>query len=218
MRELDFDLLRERLSPNAIRVLSISIEESRRRNHNFLCDEHILLALCTHEPELIDCSLCGNSIKLTDLTAQTKDSLDKTKPRVGRSLKITPELQRTLRIAWDSIQEKNQRHIETFDLLKALHQNGKSVVWQKIRESGSPEEKIHQNLEKYAKLYFEREHERSEDEVNLAERRLTAALSSVDKPREHKTHYTPPSMFIRFGSFILILTIIGFFVLSIVRC
>jgi ATP-dependent Clp protease ATP-binding subunit ClpA len=218
MRELDFDLLREKLSPNAIRVLSISIEESRHRNHNFLCDEHILLALCKDEPELIDCSLCNTSIKLTDLTAQTKESLDKTQPRVGRSLKMTPELQRTLRLAWDSIQQKNQRHIETFDLLKALHQNGKSDVWKKIRESGSPEEQIHQNLEKYAKLYFEKEHERSEEDMKIAERRLNAALRNVDERREHKTHFTPPSTFIRFGSLILILTIVGFFVLSIIRC
>jgi ATP-dependent Clp protease ATP-binding subunit ClpA len=220
MRELDFDLLRERLSPNAIRVVSISIEESRRRNHNFLSDEHILLALCKHEPELIDCSLCCDSIKLADLTAETKDSLDKMKPHVGRSLRMTPELQRILRIAWDNIQDKNRRHIETFDLLKALHQNGTSDVWQKIRQLASSEENIDDRLERYAKLYFEKEQERTnlDKEIELAEWQLNSELDNFVERVKHPTKQSQPSTFVWFGSFTLICAVIGMFVLAIIKC
>jgi ATP-dependent Clp protease ATP-binding subunit ClpA len=87
MRELDFDFFRERLSPEAMQILSASIEESRQRNHNFLSEDHILLALCKKERKLLQDTVCRNALRIEDLTEETQTLLDSTKPYVGRSLR-----------------------------------------------------------------------------------------------------------------------------------
>lgn len=155
MRELDFDFLRERLSPEAMRIFSASIEESRLRNHNFLSEDHILLAICKKERKLLQDTVCKHALKLEDFTAETKTLLDSTKPYVGRSFKMTPELKRTLRTAWEGVAETEPRRIETFDLLDAIQKNGTAAAWGIVQKIGLPSDEFHQNLDEYKRYYFE---------------------------------------------------------------
>ena len=155
MRELDLDFLQERLSPEAMQVFSASIEESRLRNHNFLNEDHVLLAICKKERKLLQDTVCKHALKIEDLTAETKTLLDSMKPYVGRSFKMTPELKRTLRTAWEGFAEPEQRRIETFDLLDAIHKNGTAAAWGIIQKTGLPSNEFHQNLDEYKRYYFE---------------------------------------------------------------
>ncbi len=155
MRELDFDFLRERLSPEAMQIISASIEESRRRNHNFLSEDHVLLALCKKDRKLLQDTVCRNSLKIEDLTAETKILLDSTRPYVGRSFRMTPELKRTLRTAWGNVAETEHRRIETFDLLDAIERNGTSAAWEIIKKTGLPSPEFHDHLKEYKRNYLE---------------------------------------------------------------
>lgn len=71
MRELDFDFLREKLSPKAMQILSASIEESRRRNHNFLSEDHVFLSPCKNDRKLLQDTACRTALKIEDLIAET---------------------------------------------------------------------------------------------------------------------------------------------------
>jgi ATP-dependent Clp protease ATP-binding subunit ClpA len=153
VRELDFDFLRERLSPEAMQIFSASIEESRQRNHNFLSEDHILMAICRKERKLLQDTICRNTLKIEDFTAETKTLLDSTKPYVGRSFKMTTELKKTLRTAWDDISETANKQIETFDLLNAIEKNGTATAWSIVRTAGLPSDEFHKNLDEYKNYY-----------------------------------------------------------------
>src|SRR5262245_14881013 len=138
-----------------MQILSASIEESRQRNHNFLSEDHILLAICRKERKLLQDTVCRHALNIEDFTAKTKTLLDSTKPYVGRSFKMTPELKKTLRTAWEDVSETENKKIETFDLLDAIQKNGTAGAWGIVRKTGLPSDEFHQNLDEYKHYYFE---------------------------------------------------------------
>ncbi|MCI0441874.1 hypothetical protein L0152_01500 [bacterium] len=200
MRELDFDFLRERLSPEAMQILSASIEESRQRNHNFLSEDHILLALCKKERKLLQDTICRHALKIEDFTAETQTLLDSTKPYVGRSFKMTPELKRTLRTAWKGVSETEQRVIETFDLLDAIQKNGTAAAWGFIQETGLPSDEFHKSLDEYKRYYFENKKWNVPEDLNFEPPRHKI------KPQSHKTKQ---SRLLVYGSILILFILIA---------
>jgi ATP-dependent Clp protease ATP-binding subunit ClpA len=199
MRELDFDFFRERLSPEAMQILSASIEESRQRNHNFLSEDHILLAICKKERKLLQDTVCRNALRIEDLTEETQTLLDSTKPYVGRSLRITPELKRTLRTAWEGVSETEQRAIETFDLLDAIHKNGTAAAWGFIQKTGLPSEEFHHSLDEYKRYYFENKKWNVPEDLNFEPPR------DKIKPQSNKTKH---SRLVVYGSILILFVLI----------
>lgn len=200
MRELDFDFLRERLSPDAMQIFSASIEESRQRNHNFLSEDHILLAICRKERKLLQDTVCRHALKIEDFTAETKTLLDSTKPYVGRSFKMTPELNKTLRTAWENVSETGNKKIETFDLLDAIQKNGTAAAWRIVRKSGLPSDEFHHNLDEYKHYYFENK------KWNVPE------YLTFDPPEEReikpRTYEIKQSRFVFYGSILILIALV----------
>jgi ATP-dependent Clp protease ATP-binding subunit ClpA len=209
VRELDFDFLRDRLSPDAMQIFSASIEESRQRNHNFLSEDHILLAICRKERKLLQDTVCRHALKIEDFTAETKTLLDSTKPYVGRSFKMTPELKKTLQIAWQDVSETENKKIEIFDLLDAIQKNGTAAAWRIVRKTGLPPDEFHHNLDEYKQYYFEnKKYNVSEDlTFNPPEKREL-------KTRPYEIKY---SRFLFYGSILILLALIFFLSVLVVK-
>ena len=183
-----------------MQILSASIEESRCRNHNFLSEDHILLAICKKDRRLLQDTVCKHALKVEDFTAETRTLLDSTKPYVGRSFRMTPELKRTLRTAWEDVSETEQRPIETFDLLDAIQKNGTAAAWGFIQKTGLPYDEFHQNLDEYKRYYFENKRWNVPEDLNF-------------EPPRHKTkpqsHTTKHSRLLVYGSILILLVLIA---------
>lgn len=190
-----------------MQIFSASIEESRQRNHNFLSEDHILLAICKKNRKLLEDTVCRKALKIEDFTAETKTLLDSAKPRVGRSFKITPELKRTLRTAWEDLSETEKKKIETFDLLDAIQKNGTSAAWQIVRKTGLPSDEFHQNLNEYKRYYFENK------KWTVAE---YAEIADDPSPKITKQRYIHKTNFIVYGSALILFALVILIVLLMV--
>lgn len=194
-----------------MQIFSASIEESRQRNHNFLSEDHILLAICKKNRKLLEDTVCRKTLKIEDFTAETKTLLDSTKPYVGRSFKMTPELKRTLRTAWEDLSETAKKKIETFDLLDAIQKNGTAAAWQIVRKTGIPSDEFHHNLDEYKRYYFENK------KSNVPEY-LTFKVPDEQSRNQEITErrYIHKTKFIVYGSALILLAFIILIVLLMV--
>lgn len=195
-----------------MQIFSASIEESRQRNHNFLSEDHILLAICKKNRKLLEDTVCRKTLKIEDFTAETKTLLDSTKPYVGRSFKMTPELKRTLRTAWEDLSETEKKKIETFDLLDAIQKNGTSAAWQIVRKTGIPSDEFHHNLDEYKRYYFENKKWNVPEYLTF---KLPADQSSP-KAEISEQRYIHKTKFIVYGSALILLAFIILIVLLMV--
>jgi hypothetical protein len=128
---------------------------------------------------------------------------------------MTPELQRTMRIAWENTQQQNRHHMESFDLLEALQKTGTSAVWQKIREEGFSDEQIHLNLKNYEKAYFLNKQTKVRKKEFPATKSLKTAHDLEGGSNSMRASMSPA---LKLFSLLLILGILTFFILAIVRC
>jgi ATP-dependent Clp protease ATP-binding subunit ClpA len=206
VRELDFDFLRERLSPGAMQIFSASIQESRQRNHNFLSEDHVLMAICRKERKLLQDTICRNALRIEDFIAETKTLLDSTKPYVGRSLKMTPELKKTLRTAWEEVSDTANKQIETFDLLDAIQKNGTAAAWGMVRKAGLTADEFYKNLDEY------RNYCRENKKWNIPEY-LTFDPPDERVPKIREYPYIHKTKFIVYGSLLILLTLVTLIVL-----
>ena len=100
MRELDFGDYNDKLSKSGREVLALAIEESRRRDQNYLAAEHLFLALVKIEKRLFEDIVRDMRLSADDIIKDISQHLDLSKQYVGKGLKITFSMKSIFRLAW----------------------------------------------------------------------------------------------------------------------
>jgi ATP-dependent Clp protease ATP-binding subunit ClpA len=122
---------------------------------------------------------------------------------------MTPELKKTLQTAWQDVSEKENKKIETFDLLDAIQKNGTSAAWGIVRKTGLPSEEFHHNLNEYKKYYFENKKWNVPQDLTF------------DVPKERKikprTHGIKQSKFVFYGSILILLALLSFLCVFLIK-
>jgi ATP-dependent Clp protease ATP-binding subunit ClpA len=148
-------------------------------------------------------------LKIENFTAETKTLLDSTKPYVGRSFKMTPELKKTLQTAWQDVSETENKNIETFDLLDAIQKNGTAAAWGIVRKTGLPSDEFHHNLDEYKHYYFENK------KYNVPENlRFDPPEEPEIRPRTYEIKH---NRFVFYGSILILLALLFFLCFMVVK-
>ncbi|PWT93947.1 MAG: hypothetical protein C5B54_00995 [Acidobacteria bacterium] len=142
MRELDFGDYNDKLSKSGREVLALAIEESRRRDQNYLAAEHLFLALAKIERKLFED--LSRDLRLTpdDIIKDISQHLDLSKQYVGKGLKITFSMKSIFRLAWINTFQCGRSKIESFDLLCAIFQEGNNIPVEIFRLYGIEPEHV----------------------------------------------------------------------------
>ncbi len=142
MRELDFGDYNDKLSKSGREVLALAIEESRRRDQNYLAAEHLFLALVKIERKLFDEMVRDMRLSPDDIIKDISQHLDLSKQYVGKGLKITFSMKSIFRLAWINTFQCGRSKIESFDLLCAIFQEGNNIPVEIFRLYGIEPEHV----------------------------------------------------------------------------
>jgi ATP-dependent Clp protease ATP-binding subunit ClpA len=142
MRELDFGDYNDKLSKSGREVLAVAIEESRRREQNYLAAEHLFLALVKIERKLFEDMARDLRLTPDDVIKDISQHLDLSKQYVGKGLKITFSMKSIFRLAWINTFQCGRSKIESYDLLCAIFQEGNNIPVEIFRLYGIEPEHV----------------------------------------------------------------------------
>lgn len=133
---IDLSNYKDYLSDKAHRVLVSAIEESQKRQHNYLGVEHIFLAITEVDNRLFaeiadKLNLCPRKV-----VSSLQEYLNVSKQFLSGGMKVPPSTKTIFKLAWDSAINSGRRVIETTDLLKAIFQEGHNIPVRILRGMG----------------------------------------------------------------------------------
>lgn len=139
---IDFGDYNDKLSKSGREVLALAIEESRRRDQNYLAAEHLFLALVKVERKLFEEMVRDLRLTPEDIIKDISQHLDLSKQYVGKGLKITFSMKSIFRLAWINTFQCGRSKIESFDLLCAIFQEGNNIPVEIFRLYGIEPEHV----------------------------------------------------------------------------
>jgi ATP-dependent Clp protease ATP-binding subunit ClpA len=151
VRESDFGDYNDKLAKSGRDVLAIAIEESRRRNQNYLAAEHLFLGSVKIEQEMFQQSMRKLGLEPNEIVKDVRDHLDLSRHYLGKGLKITFSMKSIFRLAWINSFQTGRDKIEAYDLLLAIFQEGNNIPVEVLRLGGIEPEKVVCSLDAYFK-------------------------------------------------------------------
>jgi len=124
---IDLSNYREYLSERASEILSLAIDESKKRQHYYLGTEHVFLAFIQIEKDFFH-AIMGDLRLEPDLIVRfLEEHLTVSKQYLGVGLKIPPSTKNAFKQAWEAAQHAGRKVIEPVDLLTAIFQDTEGV-------------------------------------------------------------------------------------------
>lgn len=142
---IDFTSLREKLTERAQRIVTIAVEESRRRNHYYLGLEHLFISFIEVERELFEETIRNVGLDPNVVKYAVLQTLKPSKHYVGRSIKIPADTIKFFEFALEHSRYAGRDKIDAIDLFIAFFQVQKSIPMKILASYGVvPSEIIHE--------------------------------------------------------------------------
>src|SRR5436190_948782 len=134
----DFDDFQQRFSESGRKVLNRAMEESRRRDHNFIGPEHIFAALGEIERPLFNEVMQSLNIDPVTVMQAVDSQLTVAKQYVGSKLKLLDETKSIFNAAWARAKQRRRETIESIDLFVAMFQDRSNFPVEVMQKLGAP--------------------------------------------------------------------------------
>ena len=169
----NLDYYEDKLSGSGYRVLTISIEESKRRKHYYLGLEHVFYALTLVDEDLLNEIFIELKIDKRKVVKLLNDFMMSSEQYIGEGMKISLQTRNLFKSAYDYAQSSGRNLIESTDFLMVMFQEPNSTpnrvfkslgvdsvviadkIFQKMREKRNRSD---ENRRKYDLPYTLRQH------------------------------------------------------------
>lgn len=136
----DLGAYKDKFSDSGKRILEHAMNESRRRDQNYVSVEHILEALASEEPDLFDSTMQDLSVDPTMVKVALEQRLDGVPQHLGKGFKIAPETTDIFKRSMDRARAQGRKTIDATDIFSVLSRDERSVFNDVLRGMGvSPE-------------------------------------------------------------------------------
>ena len=123
------------------------MQESRRRDQNYIAVEHILNALVSEESELFNGTMRDLSLDPRSVKVLIEKRLENTRfQNVNKGIRIAPETIDLFKRAMERARAQGRKTIESTDLFMALSQDDKSIFISVLRNLGADPEAVIENV------------------------------------------------------------------------
>jgi len=140
----DLEAYKDRFSESGRRVLESALNESRRRDQNYIAVEHILHALANEEPELFNETMRDLSIDPRTVKLQLEKRLEHSRSHTGRGYKIAPETTELFRRSMERARSQGRRVIDSTDMFYVLTNDESSLLNDILSNLGVPAHEVAQ--------------------------------------------------------------------------
>jgi ATP-dependent Clp protease ATP-binding subunit ClpA len=132
----EFEISQSKIGPSGQRILDRAWEESKRRDHPFLMNEHIFLALAQSEWDLFTEILQDAGLNPNAIVRELEDYLHVTPAYSGRALRASPATNLMLKLALHHASRVGRQAIEAPDLFVAIFADTQGIPVSIVRQHG----------------------------------------------------------------------------------
>ncbi len=162
----DIDAYKDKFSESGQRVLEVALDESRKRDQNYVATEHILHALANEETELFNQTMRDLAVDPRSVKLLIEKRLEAGRQHTGKGFRIAPETTELFKKAMDRARSQGRRVIEASDIFYVLSNDERSLLNDVLQNLGVPAEELAQTARTRIRK-IEKEEERSRKKYEL---------------------------------------------------
>ena len=132
----DIDISQHKLAESARRVVDRAIDESRRRNHAELTNEHVFLAFAQVEWDTFTQVMRDLDLNPHEIIAALEDHLKVAPAVANRDLRVAPPTKLLFKLAFHHASRAGRQSIDAVDLFSAVCEESQGVPVSILRRHG----------------------------------------------------------------------------------
>src|SRR5687768_11751980 len=132
----DFDIAPSKIGESAQRVVDRAVEESRRRDHVELTNEHVFLAFAQVEWDTFAQVMTELGLNPHEILHELEEHLDSRRRVTGRDLRVAPSTKLVFKLAFHQASRAGRQTIESSDLFSAIFEESQGIPVSIIRHYG----------------------------------------------------------------------------------
>lgn len=140
----DIDAYKDKFSESGRRVLETALNESKRRDQNYVSVEHILHALAIEEGELFNSTMRDLSVDPRSVKLLIEKRLEHGRQHTGKGFRIAPETTELFKRSMDRARSQGRRVIDASDIFYVLSNDERSILNEVLQNLGVPSEEVAQ--------------------------------------------------------------------------
>ena len=162
----DIDAYKDKFSESGRRVLETALDESKRRDQNFVAIEHILHAVASEEDDLFTSTMRDLAVDPRSVKLLIEKRMDSGRQHTGKGFRIAPETTELFKRAMDRARSQGRRVIDGSDIFYVLSNDERSILNDVLQNLGVPAEEVAQTARTRIRKR-EKEEERSRQKYEL---------------------------------------------------
>jgi len=162
----DIDAYKDKFSDSGRRVLETALDESKRRDQNYVAIEHILHAITTEESELFNATMRDLAVDPRSVKLLIEKRMENGRQHLGSGFRIAPETTELFKRAMDRARSQSRRVIDASDIFYVLSNDERSILNDVLQNLGVPSDEVAQTARTRIRK-IEKEEERARKKYEL---------------------------------------------------
>src|SRR3989440_983543 len=143
---IDLGAYKDKFSDSGQRILEYALDESRRRDQNYVAVEHILKALADEESELFNGTMRDLAVDPHSVRMVIEKRLEMSRQHVGKGFRIAPDTTDLFKRSMERARAQGRKTIEATDIFTALSQDERGLLVEVLRGLGATPEAVVENV------------------------------------------------------------------------
>jgi ATP-dependent Clp protease ATP-binding subunit ClpC len=143
---IDLGVYKDKFSDSGQRILEGALNESRRREQNYVAVEHILKALADEEADLFNATMRDLAVDPHSVRGMIEKRLETSRQHVGKGFRIAPDTTDLFKRAMERARAQGRKTIEATDIFTALSQDERGLFVEVLRGFGATPEAVVENV------------------------------------------------------------------------
>ncbi len=140
----DIDAYKDKFSESGRRVLETALDESRKRDQNYVAIEHILHAVASEEDDLFTSTMRDLAVDPRSVKLLIEKRMASGRQHTGKGFRIAPETTELFKRAMDRARSQGRRVIDGSDIFYVLSNDERSVLNDVLQNLGVPSDEVAQ--------------------------------------------------------------------------
>jgi ATP-dependent Clp protease ATP-binding subunit ClpA len=140
----DIDAYKDKFSESGRRILEVALDESKRRDQNYVAIEHILHAIANEESDLFNATMRDLAVDPRQVKLLIEKRMDAGRQHLGKGFRIAPETTELFKKAMDRSRSQGRRVIDGSDIFYVLSNDERSILNDVLQNLGVPAEEVAQ--------------------------------------------------------------------------
>lgn len=162
----DIDAYKDKFSESGRRVLETALDETKRRDQNYVAIEHILHAVTREEDDLFTSTMRDLAVDPRSVKLLIEKRMEAGRQHTGKGFRIAPETTELFKRAMDRARSQGRRVIDASDIFYVLSNDERSVLNDVLQNLGVPADEVAQTARTRIRKR-EKEEERSRQKYEL---------------------------------------------------